>query len=1065
MSFCKLRHPVIHFVFFATVSFATVALSSLTSVRAEDPPSFVPGSWTMVLLPDTQRYTVASTDPGLQTFGTMTQWIADNKGSRNIQFVMHEGDITGGNTAATWQAASNAMAVLDNANIPYSLAPGNHDFDQWDPVFQNSPGRDTLMNNYFPESRYAAMPTYGGVFEAGQTQNNYHLFSAGDKDYITVALEWGPRDETLAWADSLLTQYSDRTAMIVTHAYTYSDGTRYDWTAMRTSQNYNPHCSSYAFSDPHNGTENVNDGQEIWDKLVSKHANASMVLSGHIPWAGARQVAIGDHGNVVHEMVAAYHDPPQGWLRLLEFNPDGETVQVKTYSPKLDQYMTDANNQFVINTESLPDPPESVIPAGSILVATRGNAAGIVALDLDGNKVGGFVPQGAYDVIDVQQVTPGGDILLGQHPAGGGGDLVSRYAVNGTLIGNVSGMITGKYAAHLAMADPVDGANLAFIEHNTGGLSSIDLATNQVVSSWTSATSPRGIDVGPDGFVYMAVQNSGIWKISQDLSSHVLAVPDAQDSYADITFGPDGKLYASTYAHNGVIRYDVSTGTSEDFIASAESPIDLCSGLMFHPTTGNLLASSYRTNQILEFDGESGNFIGVFADVDQAWCMSMAPYVVPGDANSDGLVDAQDAAILAGNWQQTVTGGYSAGDFDQDGDVDDADVTILAANWQQGASADVAVPEPGVLSMLLLAAMSIAALRHRRTTGFVLLVAVSLSSVSLVATAQAQSTKPLPWAPGSWTLVVLPDTQRYTAPTTDPKLEIFKSITHWIANNKQARNIQMVLHEGDITACNSPSSWKVASNAMAVLDKTGVPYSLATGNHDYDRWKPPHQHSPSRNTSLNDFFPVSRYQQMATFGGTFEPGKTENNYHLFTAGGKDYIVVALEWGPRDEAVVWADSILKKHSHRTAMIVTHVYTYSDGSRYDWATKKTSQKYNPHCASYAFSAPHNGTENVNDGEQIWQKLVSKNKNVSMVFSGHVAWAAARQTVVGHHGQRVHELLAAYHDPPQGWLRLLEFLPDGQTVQVKTFSPHLDKYMSDDANQFTLRLNGEQAINKPK
>ena len=1051
------------------VFFAAFGLMFSEPLKADDSLPFVPGSWTMVVLPDTQRYTDPICDPGLQTFNTITQWIADNKDSHNIQFVLHEGDITSGNTTTAWQISSNAMAILDNANVPYSLATGNHDYDQWNPVFENSPSRDTLLNNYFPVSRYEAMSTYGGVFETGETQNNYHLFSASGKDYITVALEWGPRDETLAWADSLLTQYADRTAIIVTHAYTYTDGSRYDWESKGTSQIYNPHCSYYGFSAPHDGSENVNDGQEIWDKLVSKHANASMVLSGHLPWAGARQTAIGDQGQIVHEILAAYHDPYEGgpttgYVRLLEFQPDGHTVQVKTYSPKLDQYMTDDANQFVIDTEAVPAPPDPVIPTGSILVATRDNVAGVVALDLEGNVVGGFAPQGgagSYDIVDVQQIGPDGDILLGQHPSSGGGDIVSRYDITGSYLGNVSGTISGKYAAHLAMADSLDGTNLAFIEHNTGGLGSIDLTSNEVISNWVSTVSPRGIDVGPDGFVYMAVLNSGIWKISQDLSSHVLAIPDAQDSYADITFGPDGKLYASTYAHNGVIRYDVTAGTSENFIASAGSPIDLCSGLMFHPLTGNLLVSSYRTNQILEFDGTTGSYIGVFANVNQAWCISMAPVTIPGDANGDGVVDAGDAAILAANWLSDTNATWGMGDFNDDGVVDDMDAAILAANWQHGVSADAAVPEPGVLTMILLAAVSVVALRHRRAIGLALFVAAAFASTTPAVAAPAQTHKPLPWVPGSWTLVVMPDTQRYTDPVCDPGLRTFHTITKWVADNKKSRNIKFVMHEGDITGGNKAATWKVASTAMSTLEKAGIPYLLATGNHDYDKWKPAFQNSPSRETLLNDYFPVSRYNKMSTFGGTFEADKTENSYHLFSAGGKDYIAISLEWGPRNEAVAWADEMLKKYSKRNAIIVTHVYTYSDGTRYDWGAKGTAQNYNPHCTSYGFSAPHDGSENINDGQQLWEKLVSKNKNVIMVLSGHIPWAGARQTAVGEHGQVVHEMVAAYHDPynggpTTGYLRLLEFLPDGRTVQVKTYSPKLDKYMTDDAQQFTLRVN---------
>ncbi|MCC6699602.1 MAG: metallophosphoesterase [Candidatus Hydrogenedentes bacterium] len=316
---------------------------------AEEAPAFVPGSWTLVVLPDTQRYTVEETDPGLKIFPAITQWIADNKSARNIQLVLHEGDVTGGNLPSTWEVASDAMAILDDAGIGYCIAPGNHDYDGSNP-HQNSPSRDaTLLNEYFPVSRYERMPTFGGTFEPGNTENSYHLFSTGNTEYIALAMEWGPRDEVIAWADMILSEHSDRTAFIVTHAYTYSDGTRYDWAAKGPSQDYNPHCESYAFSAPHDGTENVNDGEQLWQKLISKHSNIRMVFSGHVRWAGARQTATGKDGRQVHEMVAVYHDPPEGWIRLLEFRPDGRTVQVKTYSPYLDRYMTDDAQQFVLD--------------------------------------------------------------------------------------------------------------------------------------------------------------------------------------------------------------------------------------------------------------------------------------------------------------------------------------------------------------------------------------------------------------------------------------------------------------------------------------------------------------------------------------------------------------------------------------------------------------------------------------------------------------------------------------------------------------------------------------------
>ena len=250
------------------------------------------------------------------------------------------------------------------------------------------------------------------------------------------------------------------------------------------------------------------------------------------------------------------------------------------------------------------------IPEGSILVSTRLTSPGVVALDLVGNTVGGFTPQGAtFDVIDVQQISANGEILLGQHPSGtADGDVVSRYDVNGNFIGTITGTVTGLYTAHLAISDPLDGTNLAFVEHNLGALSSIDLTTNTVVNTLNITGAPRGITIGPDGYVYMAVQNSGIWKVPQDLSVYEIIAPDpTQKDYADITFGPDGLLYASIYKSDAVVRYDVSEGTSEAFVADIDTEnLNLYTGLLFHPTTGNLLVGSYKTNQILEFDGTTG---------------------------------------------------------------------------------------------------------------------------------------------------------------------------------------------------------------------------------------------------------------------------------------------------------------------------------------------------------------------------------------------------------------------------------------------------------------------------
>lgn len=61
-----------------------------------------------------------------------------------------------------------------------------------------------------------------------------------------------------------------------------------------------------------------------------------------------------DRGKIVQQMWANYQNRKiggEGYLRILEFLPDGKTVHVKTYSPLLDTYLPDAGNQFNIQID------------------------------------------------------------------------------------------------------------------------------------------------------------------------------------------------------------------------------------------------------------------------------------------------------------------------------------------------------------------------------------------------------------------------------------------------------------------------------------------------------------------------------------------------------------------------------------------------------------------------------------------------------------------------------------------------------------------------------------------
>ena len=305
-------------------------------VPAEQPAlPFVPGSWTLVVLPDTQNYSTSF--PG--RLNLQTQWIADNKEKHNIVYVLQNGDVTNNNNEVEWERAGRAFGRLDGL-VPYAIAPGNHDFG----AGGSTDNRGTLMNDYFPPSRFAKWPTFGGVMDEGRAENSYHLFSIAGKDWLILGLEWGPRDKTLEWAGQILRKFPNHKAIIMTHAYLYSDSTRYDWQNKGKSQDWNPHNYITAGG--------VNDGEEMWQKLVKKHENVFLVLNGHVLNDGLGfLVSKGDNGNTVYQMLVNFQMKPLGgesWLRLIEFLPDGRTIQVKNYCPLYEKYNTSPEDQFVI---------------------------------------------------------------------------------------------------------------------------------------------------------------------------------------------------------------------------------------------------------------------------------------------------------------------------------------------------------------------------------------------------------------------------------------------------------------------------------------------------------------------------------------------------------------------------------------------------------------------------------------------------------------------------------------------------------------------------------------------
>ncbi|MBK6495342.1 MAG: metallophosphoesterase [Gemmatimonadetes bacterium] len=302
-------------------------------------PRPAPGSWSFVLLPDTQCYSESYPD----VFMAQTEWIARQRQARNIQFVLHLGDITNNNVHPEWINARRAMDVLRQAGIPHLLVPGNHDMGTWG----NADSRESFFSDYFIQ-RNARV--------GGESENAFLRVTVGEAKFLIVGLEFGPRDKVVDWANEIVAKYPDHHAILVTHAYMYSDDQRFHWTGPGKAQSWNPNAYPVG-TNPALAAEGVNDGEALWQKLVSRHRQFLFTFNGHVLNDGIGTLeSKAPLGHSVHQMLVNYQcgvTPDRkkgggGFLRLVEVQADGRTVNISDYSPYYDQWLTEPDRKFTI---------------------------------------------------------------------------------------------------------------------------------------------------------------------------------------------------------------------------------------------------------------------------------------------------------------------------------------------------------------------------------------------------------------------------------------------------------------------------------------------------------------------------------------------------------------------------------------------------------------------------------------------------------------------------------------------------------------------------------------------
>jgi WD40 repeat protein len=136
---------------------------------------------------------------------------------------------------------------------------------------------------------------------------------------------------------------------------------------------------------------------------------------------------------------------------------------------------------------------------------------------------------------------------------------------------------------------------------------------------------PHGLTFGPDGNLYVnSADDDSVMRYDGSTGQPLPAPGKSGADFVDphsggltspwggLTFGVDGNLYVSSWGTNDVLRYDGTTGDFlGEFARAGSGGLSGPHGLSFGPD-GNLYVVSQNTNNVLRYDGATGDFVGTF---------------------------------------------------------------------------------------------------------------------------------------------------------------------------------------------------------------------------------------------------------------------------------------------------------------------------------------------------------------------------------------------------------------------------------------------------------------------
>ena len=311
-------------------------------------------------------------------------------------------------------------------------------------------------------------------------------------------------------------------------------------------------------------------------------------------------------------------------------------------------------------------------------------------------------------------------------------------------------------------------------------------------------------------------------------------------------------------------------------------------------------------------------------------------------------------------------------------------------------------------SILLIAILAVLLTACARTEAGPAQAAADVSAPAPAATS-APTVTPAPTAtpaPTPFSMVWMVDTQMYSSTYPD----ILNSIFQWTADVRDEKNVEALVHSGDVVrSVYYPEQLERIGAASALLPDD-LRCIIAAGNHDCG-------------IDPGDYSAFLQYRFDTDFQpeNGFEDGVSY--YTTFTAGGVPILALSIAYGEEKACVEWARGVLSAHPDHYAILLVHSYLDT---------------------SYGVK----GNGYTSSGEALRDGVVIPSPNVRLVLCGHMRDVQHSELSLDDDGDGAADrtVIQMMLNPQEnvlgggGFLRLLTFDPARDRLTVETYSPYL-------------------------